>query len=60
MVPAYTPAAVLYRFKFGGTAPAGPQPSELYGKFTWKIENFSEVNKRELRSTIFEVGSYKW
>lgn len=35
-------------------------PSELYGKFTWKIENFSEINKRELRSAIFEVGSYKW
>ena len=41
-------------------ASTGPKPSELYGKFTWKIENFSEVNKRELRSTIFEVGSYKW
>ena len=41
-------------------APAGPKPSELYGKYTWKIENFSEVNKRELRSAIFEVGSYKW
>lgn len=39
---------------------AGPKPSELYGKFTWKIENFSEISKRELRSTIFEVGSYKW
>ncbi|EIE25137.1 MATH-domain-containing protein [Coccomyxa subellipsoidea C-169] len=38
----------------------GPKPSELYGKFTWKIENFSEISKRELRSTIFEVGSYKW
>ena len=39
---------------------AGPKPSELYGKFTWKIENFSEISKRELRSTVFEVGSYKW
>ena len=38
----------------------GPKPSELYGKFTWKIENFSEISKRELRSTVFEVGSYKW
>jgi len=38
----------------------GPKPSELYGKFTWKIDNFSEIGKRELRSTIFEVGSYKW
>ena len=39
---------------------AGPKPAELYGKFTWKIENFSEISKRELRSTVFEVGSYKW
>eukprot|EP00803_Ostreobium_quekettii_P010629 evm.model.scf_3047.3 EVM.evm.TU.scf_3047.3 scf_3047:6484-7042(-) len=38
---------------------AGPLPHELYGKFTWKIENFSETSKRELRSTVFEVGSYK-
>lgn len=41
-------------------ARAGPQPSDLYGKFTWKIEKFSEISKRELRSTVFEVGSYKW
>lgn len=35
-------------------------PSELYGKFTWKIENFDSITKRELRSSVFEVGSYKW
>ncbi|KAK9834319.1 hypothetical protein WJX81_006825 [Elliptochloris bilobata] len=39
---------------------SGPKPAELYGKFTWKIENFFEISKRELRSTVFEVGSYKW
>ncbi|KAK8952738.1 MATH domain-containing protein [Platanthera guangdongensis] len=39
---------------------AGPRPSELYGKFTWKIENYSQINKRELRSNAFEVGGYKW
>eukprot|EP00245_Coleochaete_scutata_P005086 TRINITY_DN18369_c0_g1_i1.p1 TRINITY_DN18369_c0_g1~~TRINITY_DN18369_c0_g1_i1.p1 ORF type:complete len:1405 (-),score=316.78 TRINITY_DN18369_c0_g1_i1:316-4530(-) len=38
----------------------GPKPSELYGKFTWKIESFSEISKRELRSNVFEVGGYKW
>lgn len=38
----------------------GPKPSELYGKFTWKIENFKDLQKRELRSSVFEVGSYKW
>ncbi|CAA2961582.1 MATH domain-containing At5g43560-like [Olea europaea subsp. europaea] len=38
----------------------GPQPSELYGKQTWKIDKFSQINKRELRSDVFEVGSYKW
>lgn len=39
---------------------AGPKPHELYGKFTWKIENFSEISKRELRSNVFDVGNYKW
>ncbi|KAG6732654.1 hypothetical protein I3842_01G189000 [Carya illinoinensis] len=38
----------------------GPKPSELYGKHTWKIENFSQINKRELRGNQFEVGGYKW
>eukprot|EP00898_Chlorokybus_atmophyticus_P004854 jgi/Chlat1/536/Chrsp103S01120 len=38
----------------------GPKPSELYGKFTWKIDNFSEISKKELRSNVFEVGGYKW
>ncbi|EHA8587627.1 hypothetical protein COCNU_scaffold002855G000040 [Cocos nucifera] len=38
----------------------GPKPSELYGRYTWKIENFSKINKRELRSDAFEVGGYKW
>lgn len=38
----------------------GPKPSDLYGKHTWKIEKFSQLNKRELRSNAFEVGGYKW
>ncbi|KZV53689.1 MATH domain-containing protein-like [Dorcoceras hygrometricum] len=38
----------------------GPKPSELYGKYTWKIYKFSQVNTRELRSNTFEVGGYKW
>lgn len=38
----------------------GPRPSELFGNFTWKIENYSQINKRELRSNAFEVGGYKW
>ncbi len=37
-----------------------PKPSDLYGKYTWKIENFSQISKRELRSSVFEVGGYKW
>ncbi|KAI4373914.1 hypothetical protein MLD38_011972 [Melastoma candidum] len=37
-----------------------PKPSELFGKHTWKIENFSQINKRELRSSIFDAGGYKW
>jgi formate hydrogenlyase subunit 6/NADH:ubiquinone oxidoreductase subunit I len=40
---------------------AGPQTSELYGKFTWKVEKFGEAGgKRELRSNVFEVGTFKW
>lgn len=38
----------------------GPKPSELYGKYTWKVDKFSQINKRELRSNAFEVGGYKW
>ncbi|CAH1427022.1 unnamed protein product [Lactuca virosa] len=38
----------------------GAKPSELYGKYTWKIDKFSQINKRELRSNAFEVGGYKW
>ncbi|GAY52622.1 hypothetical protein CUMW_143260 [Citrus unshiu] len=37
-----------------------PKPSELYGKYTWRIEKFSQISKRELRSNAFEVGGYKW
>ncbi|KAM3308887.1 hypothetical protein P3S67_010631 [Capsicum chacoense] len=40
--------------------PNGPKPAELYGKYTWKIDKFSQINKRELRSNAFEVGGYKW
>lgn len=45
-------------FPFG--VPAAKKPNELFGKFTWKIENFSEISKRELRSNQFDVGDYKW
>ncbi|XP_019449964.1 PREDICTED: MATH domain-containing protein At5g43560-like isoform X1 [Lupinus angustifolius] len=38
----------------------GPKPVQLYGKHTWKIEKFSQITKRELRSNAFEVGGYKW
>lgn len=36
------------------------KPSDLYGKFTWKISKFSQIKKREVRSSTFEVGGYKW
>ncbi|XP_010475082.1 PREDICTED: MATH domain-containing protein At5g43560-like [Camelina sativa] len=39
---------------------SGLKPSELFGKYTWKIPKFSEINKRELRSSVFEAGGYKW
>ncbi|KAL5205620.1 hypothetical protein ABZP36_033829 [Zizania latifolia] len=38
----------------------GPRPSELYGKFTWRIDNFSQINMRELQSISFDVGGNKW
>ncbi|CAM8888448.1 unnamed protein product [Rhodiola kirilowii] len=36
------------------------KPSEMYGKFTWKIEKFSQLSKKELKSEVFEVNGYKW
>lgn len=39
---------------------SGLKPFDLYGKYTWKIEKFSTINKRELKSSVFEVGGYKW
>lgn len=44
----------------GSDDDGGLKPSALYGKYTWKIEKFSQINKRELRSNAFEVGGYKW
>ncbi|CAA0814198.1 TRAF-like superfamily protein [Striga hermonthica] len=38
----------------------GQKPSDLYGKHTWKIEKFSQLNKREHRSDAFEAGGFKW
>jgi hypothetical protein len=53
--PAENSGVVLLSF-----AAATPWPNELFGKFTRKIENFSEISKRELRSNVFDVGGYKW
>lgn len=39
---------------------SGAKPSQLYGRYTWKIEKFSQTGKKELKSDVFEVGSYKW
>ncbi|KAF2616875.1 hypothetical protein F2Q68_00042804 [Brassica cretica] len=38
----------------------GLRPSQLFVKHKWKIEKFSEIKKRELRSSVFEAGGYKW
>ncbi|KAL1191307.1 TNF receptor-associated factor-like protein [Cardamine amara subsp. amara] len=37
----------------------GSNPSELYGTYTWKIEEFSKLTQ-ELYSNVFEVGGHKW
>ncbi len=52
--------AVFALLSTSSDASAGKKPHELFGKFTWKIENFSEISKRELRSNQFDVGEYKW
>lgn len=42
---------------------SGKRPNGLFGKWTWRIENFSDFGhngKRELRSAQFDVGEYKW
>ncbi|XAR49016.1 hypothetical protein NMG60_11032033 [Bertholletia excelsa] len=38
----------------------GPKPSTLYGKHIWTIDKFSQINKRELRSDVFDVGGHRW
>ncbi|XP_047955505.1 TNF receptor-associated factor homolog 1a-like [Salvia hispanica] len=38
----------------------GPKRSDLFGMYTWTIYNFSQINKRELRSNAFDIGGYKW
>lgn len=39
---------------------AGPSTHYLYGQFTWQLDKFSASGKRELRSDVFQVGSFKW
>ncbi|GJM92962.1 hypothetical protein PR202_ga09471 [Eleusine coracana subsp. coracana] len=38
----------------------GPRPSDLFGRYTWRIENFSKEKNREMKSEPFEAGGYKW
>uniref|UniRef100_A0A0D9V6D9 MATH domain-containing protein n=1 Tax=Leersia perrieri TaxID=77586 RepID=A0A0D9V6D9_9ORYZ len=33
----------------------GPRPSDLFGRYTWRIENFSKEKKREMKSEPFEA-----
>lgn len=42
------------------TAENQPVDDPLFGKFTWKIENFSKINQRKYYSDSFTVGGYKW
>ena len=39
---------------------AGDHPSSLYGKYTWRVPNFSDTSRRELRSRSFTVGDYSF
>ncbi|KAM3332910.1 hypothetical protein ACQJBY_028180 [Aegilops geniculata] len=38
----------------------GPCPSNLFGRHTWRIQNFSKEKKREMKSEPFEAGGFKW
>ncbi|PUZ54527.1 hypothetical protein GQ55_5G138900 [Panicum hallii var. hallii] len=38
----------------------GTRPLDLFGRYTWRIENFSKEKKREMKSEPFEAGGYKW
>uniref|UniRef100_A0ACD5VSM8 Uncharacterized protein n=1 Tax=Avena sativa TaxID=4498 RepID=A0ACD5VSM8_AVESA len=38
----------------------GPGPQSLFGRHTWRIENFSKEKKREMKSEPFEAGGFKW
>ncbi|CAH8323146.1 unnamed protein product [Eruca vesicaria subsp. sativa] len=39
---------------------SGSNQSELYGKYTWKIAKYSEINEDSFRSGSFHVGGYEW
>ncbi|KAH7439804.1 hypothetical protein KP509_04G077200 [Ceratopteris richardii] len=44
-----------------GATTAESQPvDDLFGKFTWRIENLSKVNLRKFYSEAFTVGGCKW
>ncbi|XP_018451140.2 TNF receptor-associated factor homolog 1b isoform X2 [Raphanus sativus] len=55
-----TPSTSLSYWDTDGDEDHGLKPSQLFGKHKWKIEKFSEIKKRELRSNYFEAGGYKW
>lgn len=52
--------AMVPKYHILGAWAADLAPADLYGKITWKIENFSAISKRELRSETFDAGSFKW
>lgn len=38
----------------------GQSSADMFEKFTWKIENFSRLNKVEVYSEPFVLGGYPW
>ncbi|KAL0697284.1 hypothetical protein Bca4012_053406 [Brassica carinata] len=55
-----TPSTSLSYWDTDDDQDHGLKPSQLFGKHKWKIDKFSEIKKRELRSNYFEAGGYKW
>jgi len=49
-----------YRTSYLKIVISGTRPLDLFGQYTWRIENFSKEKKREMKSEPFEAGGYKW
>ncbi|KAH7299953.1 hypothetical protein KP509_24G037500 [Ceratopteris richardii] len=54
------PMQVLDQGEGVPTAESEPVDDPSFGKFTWRIDNFSKIYQRKYYSEAFTVGGYKW